>query len=255
MEAVMVTPDDRRSVALATRRSRMARQLTRRSRTARQMARRRVGLDFLPGPEPLDVEEPLRVDQRPARPSPHPARKPRPYPVRKPRLPAPNRESGGRLRLAARLLVVALLGTAIAAGVFGRQWYDQRQDQAARQQALAAARQETVDFVSISAASVDRDLNRIAAGATGDFRDEFTRNMSQVRAAVMANKVDSRGTVLRAALVSSDRRGATVLVAVDATVKNTNAPAGRLSHYRIQVNLVRDAQSGRWLVSQLQFVG
>ena len=79
----------------------------------------------------------------------------------------------------------------------GRQWYDQRQLDAARQQALAAARQNTVNFVSISAATVDRDLQRISDGATGDFKDEFTQDMAQVRAAVVENKVDSHGTVAR----------------------------------------------------------
>jgi Mce-associated membrane protein len=105
----------------------------------------------------------------------------------------------------------------------------------------------------VSAGSVDRDLQRIVAGSTGDFRDEFTRGQSQVRAAIVENNVDSRGTVLRAALVSGDRRHAVVLVAIDATVRNTKAPDGRQSHYRIQVEL--NHTDGRWLVSRLQFVG
>jgi len=151
------------------------------------------------------------------------------------------------------MLVALLLGALTAAGLFGRQWYGQRQLDGARQQALAAARQETVDFVSISAATVDRDLQRISDHATGQFKDEFTRDMAQVRTAVVANKVDSQGSALRAALVSSSRSSAVVLVAVDATVKNTNAPDGRLSHYRIQVTLAN--QSGHWLISQLTFVG
>jgi Mce-associated membrane protein len=112
-----------------------------------------------------------------------------------------------------------------------------------------------VDFVSVSAASVDRDLQRIVAGATGDFRDEFTRGQAQVRAAVVENNVDSKGSVLRAALVSGDRDSAVVLVAVDATVSNAKSPEGRASHYRIQVDMARDHGSGHWLVAKLQFVG
>jgi Mce-associated membrane protein len=107
----------------------------------------------------------------------------------------------------------------------------------------------------VSAATVDRDLQRIVDGATGDFKDEFTRGQAQVRAAVVENNVESRGTVLRAALVSGDRRFAVVLLAVDATVRNAKTPDGRVSHYRIQVEVSRDADSGRWLVSRLQFVG
>jgi Mce-associated membrane protein len=172
---------------------------------------------------------------------------------------AARRATGGsgtprRWQLVAGVLAVLLIAGVVAAGLLSRRWYDQRQLDDARQSALAAARQTTVNFVSISAPTVDRDLKRISDGATGQFKDEFTQDTAQVRAAVTANKVDSRGSVLRAAVVSANRRSAVVLVAVDATVKNTDSPDGRLSHYRIRVDLSRGA-SGRWLVAQLQFVG
>jgi Mce-associated membrane protein len=244
----MVSRDDRRAVALATRRSK---------NLGRTVVRRSFEPD-LPL-EPVEDDAVVEEDAAPEKKAP-PRRRPakaRVRPVRPPkRKPRLRRETvSPRARWVVRLLVVALLGALAAAGVFGRQWYNQRQLDTARQQALAAARQVTVDFVSISAATVDQDLKRIADGATGEFRDEFTRDMPQVRAAVVENKVQSKGTVLRAAVVSSDARAAVVLVALDATVKNTKAPDGRLSHYRIQVSLARDAGSGRWLVSQLQFVG
>ena len=209
----MVSRDDRRAVALATRRSR-----------GRVVVRRSVEqVEPAEQVEPVTTEVEKAHSSRPVR-----ARVRHPVPNRKPRL--RKQTATPRGRWAVRLLTVALLGALAAAGVLGRQWYDQRQLDTARQQALAAARQESVDFVSISAATIDQDLKRIADGATGQFHDEFTQDMAQVRAAV-------------------------VLVALDATVKNTNAPDGRLSHYRIQVSLTRDAGSGRWLVSQLQFVG
>jgi Mce-associated membrane protein len=152
-------------------------------------------------------------------------------------------------------LVILLAAALVVTGMLGRRWYDQVQVSDARDQAVAAARQTTVNFVSISASTVDRDLQRISAGATGEFRDEFSKDQAQVRTAVVDNKVDSKGTVLRAAVVSATAHAVVVLLAVDATVKNTSAPDGRLSHYRIQVNMARDAHSGKWLVSQLQFVG
>jgi Mce-associated membrane protein len=179
---------------------------------------------------------------------------------------AGNRASGtgdahpaGRTARRPRLLVgglaLALAAALTATGITGYRWYAQQSIEDAQQQALAAARQTTVNFVSVSAATVDRDLQRVTAGATGEFKDEFTRGAPQVRAAVVENKVDSRGTVLRTGLVSGDKDSAVALVAVDATVKNVNAPQGRLSHYRIQVDVSKDAKSGRWLVSRLQFVG
>ncbi|MFF5234557.1 hypothetical protein [Dactylosporangium sp. NPDC000521] len=191
--------------------------------------------------------------------APEPGKRVRPRPHRRTvqrREPAPrSRIRFSRPALSTVVLVVVMCAAVTGAGVFGSRWYDDRMLDRAHQEALAAAKQTTVNFVSVSAASVDRDLQRIVAGATGDFRDEFTRGQTQVRAAVVENNVESRGTVLRAALVSGDRSTAVVLVAVDATVRNAKSPEGRASHYRIQVDVAHDRGSGRWLVSRLQFVG
>lgn len=164
-------------------------------------------------------------------------------------------DRAGRRPVLTALLATLLCAALAAAGFTGYQWYQDRALDRAHERALAAARQTTVNFVSVSASSVDRDLARITAGATGEFREEFIRGQAQVRAAVMENQVESHGTVLRAGLLSGDLRHAVVLVAVDATVKNVHAPEGRLSHYRIQVDLTRERDSDTWLVSRLQFVG
>jgi Mce-associated membrane protein len=211
-------------------------------------------LDEEPVVEPLDaVQEPEEAEEtEKAEEKPRP---PKPRRTVRRREPEPRRARWRRPRLATVLLAVVLCAVLAAAGVFGSRWNGDRRLERAHQQALAAAKQTTVDFVSVSAGSVDRDLQRIVAGATGDFREEFTRGQAQVRAAIVENNVDSRGTVLRAALVSGDLDSAVVLVAVDATVRNAKAPEGRASHYRIQVDMAHDGGSGRWLVAKLQFVG
>lgn len=158
-----------------------------------------------------------------------------------------------RTRILAIASAAALLAAITAAGVTGWRWYQRDRLDQAHTAAVAAARQFTIDFVSISAATVDKDIERVTAAATGDFRDEYTRGRAQVRAAVVENEVRSQGSVLRAALVSGDRDSAVVLVAVDATVKNVKAPQGRPSRYRIKVDLVKEED--RWLVSRLEFVG
>ena len=144
--------------------------------------------------------------------------------------PAEEDASPSRARPSRRLMVVLgvlVVAALVALVVAGRTWYQQERLSDARQGALAAARQTTVDFVSISAETVDRDLQRIAAGATGEFKAEFTQGLPQVRAAVVENKVSSTGTILRAAVVSADLDSAVVLVAMDASVKNVGAPEGR----------------------------
>jgi len=211
-----------------------SRTVRRRSATRRPAARKQP-----PAPAPSHASS-SSVTSRP---------KPKTKPERRPARPRPH------LSWVTLALVVVAVATVAAAAVLGWRWNDDRTLNQAHEQALAAAKQTTVNFVSVSASTVDRDLQRIVDGATGDFRDEFTRSESQVRSAVVENKVDSHGTVLRAALVSGNRHSAVVLVAIDATVKNVKTPNGRASHYRIQVDVSRDPDSGRWLVSRLQFVG
>jgi Mce-associated membrane protein len=92
-------------------------------------------------------------------------------------------------------------------------------------------------------------------GATGEFGDEYKRGMPEVRKAVVDNAVEAGATVLRAALVNGDADSATVIVAVDATIKNVKTPDGRVAHYRLQLDLALEEGSDRWRVSKLQFVG
>jgi Mce-associated membrane protein len=228
--------------------------------------RRRTAVRRTPAPEPDPIEEVLaHLDEIADDPPPPPSdtasrtvrirtatRRP-PVPRKRPPAPKPKRRTRPSWVTAA--LVVVAVAALAAAVVLGLRWNSDRTLDRAHEQALAAAKQTTVNFVSVSASTVDRDLQRIVDGATGDFRDEFTRGESQVRTAVVENKVDSHGTILRAALVSGNRHSAVVLVAIDATVKNVKTPTGRASHYRIQVDVSRDPDSGRWLVSRLQFVG
>ncbi|MDQ7904417.1 hypothetical protein RB614_07755 [Phytohabitans sp. ZYX-F-186] len=197
------------------------------------VTRRRAVVRRIPRTEEDPVELLGRLDEEPVLDTP-PARRRRPR---------------WSVLLACGVLALAL----VAAVLGGYRWYGDRALDRAHEAALAAARQTAVNFVSVSASSVDRDLQRIVAGATGEFKDEFVRGQAQVRAAIVENKVESTGTVLRAGLISGDRRSAVVLVAVDATVKNVKAPDGRPSHYRIQVDVTRDGDA--WLVSRLQFVG
>ena len=63
----------------------------------------------------------------------------------------------------------------------------------------------------------------------------------------------SRGEVLDAGIVSDDADSARVLVVADSTVTNAAQPQPQKRHYRMQLDLVRSG--GRWLVSDLQFVG
>jgi Mce-associated membrane protein len=164
--------------------------------------------------------------------------------------PAGGSDGRGYLVLGLLTLAAALLVTSGALAVSAGSRYVR---EGARADAVQAARQTVLNFVSISSGTIDRDLQRVSDGATGEFADEFNKGKAQVKDVVIKNKVNSTGRVLEAAVVSSDRDSAAVLVAVDGTVVNVSAPKGQLRHYRIRVDLAKEKSA--WRVSKLTFVG
>jgi len=161
------------------------------------------------------------------------------------------RPTGQLVLLAALVLVtvVALIGAAVLAPRISAA--SARGDQ--RAQVLEAARQQTVNFTTLDYRHLDRDLGRVLHGSTGDFRKQVQAGTKDLTALVTANKAVATGDVLDAGLVSSDSDSARVLVVADSNVVNAASPTGEKRHYRIQLDLVR--QRGRWLVSDLTFVG
>jgi Mce-associated membrane protein len=131
--------------------------------------------------------------------------------------------------------------------------YEQREADQRRQGVLAAARQSALNFTSLDYRHYDRDSANVLAGATGDFKKQFTAQTDQLTQLVAQNKSVSQGQVLEAGIVSSDEDSARVLVVADSKVTNTAAPEGEARTYRLQLDLVR--KDGRWLTSDVEFVG
>jgi Mce-associated membrane protein len=121
------------------------------------------------------------------------------------------------------------------------------------QHILAAARQEALNFTSIDYQHFDRDSQDVVAGATGDFKQQFSDQLKALHDLVTANKAVSAGQVLQAGIVTADEHSARVLVVADSKVVNTAAPGGQVRNYRLQMDLVD--QAGRWLASSIEFVG
>lgn len=118
---------------------------------------------------------------------------------------------------------------------------------------LAAARQHAVNFTTLDYRRLDRDLERVLDGATGQFRAQFKAGTADLSTLVTENQAVSQGEVLEAGLVSDDADSARVLVVADSTVTNTADPGPQKRYYRLQLDLV--LRGDRWLVSDLQFVG
>ncbi|MDT0572695.1 hypothetical protein RM704_35410 [Streptomyces sp. DSM 3412] len=166
-----------------------------------------------------------------------------------------NADGGKRVRhraLSAGLVVATVLTTALsiwlAVGLAGQRGAEQR-----RQDVLAAARQSALNFTSLDYRHYDRDSGNVLKSATGDFKEQFTAQTEQLTALVAENKSVSEGQVLEAGIVRSDARSARVLVVADSKVTNTAVPKGEARTYRLQLDLV--LKDGRWLTSDVEFVG
>jgi Mce-associated membrane protein len=151
-------------------------------------------------------------------------------------------------------LAVLLAASSVGLAVTVKAHLDDRDAlDTARNAAVAAARQEIVNLDSLSWKTVDQDLKRVLDGATGTFKDQFSRAQEDLKPVVVQRKSESTGQVLFAGVVRADTDTATVLVAVDRTVKDSTDPAGAVAHDRWRVDL--EKHGGRWLVSDLQPVG
>lgn len=120
----------------------------------------------------------------------------------------------------------------------------------ARDDAVAAARQAILNLDALSAATIDADLKRVVDGATGTFKEQFTKAEPDLRSRILQLKTVSTGTVLSSAVVRSDTDTASVLLAVDRTVKDSSNTSGVVAHDRWRLDL--EKHGGRWLVADLQ---
>ncbi|GHD21626.1 hypothetical protein GCM10010313_55450 [Streptomyces violarus] len=154
--------------------------------------------------------------------------------------------------LTAGLVAATVLTTALTLWL-ALTLYEQREADQRRQGVLAAARQSALNFTSLDYRHYDRDSANVLAGATGDFKKQFTAQTGQLTTLVAQNKSVSEGQVLEAGIVRSDEDSARVLVVADSKVTNSAAPEGEARTYRLQLDLVH--KDGRWLTSDVEFVG
>lgn len=170
--------------------------------------------------------------------------------------PRPATEAVGAAR-GSRALPVVLVGVlavlVVLSGFFGVRLYQQHGEEQRSQDILAAARQSAVNFTSLDYRHYDRDSKNVLKGATGDFKKQFTAQTKQLTKLVTANKSVSEGHVLEAGIAKAGDTSAQVLVVADGKVTNVAAPQGQARNYRLQLDLV--LEGGRWLTSNVEFVG
>jgi len=154
-------------------------------------------------------------------------------------------------------LVVAGLGAlalvlAVLAGFLVQTLNRSGDEEAKRQAALDAARDDVRAILAYDYRHLDKDYAAARAVITGPLRKEYdataaTKKMSDDRVALKASLVSE---VLNAAIETSSGDRATALVFVNRTVRGTVFATPQVTLDRIEMTLVR--QHGKWLVEKLQ---
>jgi len=151
------------------------------------------------------------------------------------------------------LLGLGVVGAVVAVVVLSLRLHDANDTSTQREEILQAARQQGINLTTLDHRSVDEDIERVLASATGTFKEEFAAGTKDLTDLVVENEAVSTGEVLEAGIVTADSDSARVLVVVDSTVSNSATGEEQVRHYRMQLDL---ALSGtRWLTSDLEFVG
>ena len=151
------------------------------------------------------------------------------------------------------LVALLLLAAAALGATRGREAYTAYRTDQAHAEAVAAARQLAVNFVTVDFQQVDRDTARVRAGATGTFLESYTTSVEELKKVIVQNKTVSRAERTEAALVSGDLDSAVALVGVVAPTTNTSVPDGEKKTYRMRLELRK--VSDAWKVENHEFVG
>ncbi len=162
-----------------------------------------------------------------------------------------DRPSRTIVRLLVALVVVGLV-VAVAGLVVPRAFADD-DERAARQELVTAAEDFAGAYNTYDVAELEDYRERMAGLLTDDYRTQFDQVTEAIFGALKEKKQRSSDPkVLSVAVDSFDPDSAEVLVAVDASISNTDQEAAVRRHFRWKVAFLR--QDGAWKVDDFESV-
>jgi Mce-associated membrane protein len=173
---------------------------------------------------------------------------------------ADDADAGSRRRrpLASPTAVGALLGAATIVGLgalggwLGWQALNEHRMQQDRALFLQVGRQGALDLTTISANTVEADVQRIVDLSTGAFRDSFQQRSQSFIDVVKQAQSQSQGSITEAGLESVNGGEAQVLVAVTVKTSNAGAPERNPRDWRMRIVVHKEKDDVK--VSNVEFV-
>ena len=152
------------------------------------------------------------------------------------------------------LLVPVLIGASVAAlagaGFFGWQFWQQHQLDQAREAAQRSAVSYAQVLTSVDSNNVDDNFKQVLDGATGEFKDMYSKSSVELRQLLIENKASAHGVVVESAVQEASKDRAVVLLFVDQSVANTKLPDPRIDRSRMKMTL--EKVDGSWRASKVE---
>jgi Mce-associated membrane protein len=152
------------------------------------------------------------------------------------------------------LLVPVLIGASVAAlagaGFFGWKFWQQHQLDQAREAAQRSAVSYAQVLTSVDSNNVDDNFKQVLDGATGEFKDMYSKSSVELRQLLIENKATAHGVVVESAVQEASKDRAVVLLFIDQSVANTKLPDPRIDRSRMKMTL--EKVDGSWRASKVE---
>lgn len=148
------------------------------------------------------------------------------------------------------LVAAVYLGAFGLAGILGWKLWEQHTLDQAGQNAQRTAINYAQVLTSIDSNNLDENFAEVLNGATGDFKDMYTKDSMKLRQLLIDNKATAHGVVVDSAIQSESKDKVVVLLLVDQTVSNTARPDARSDSSRMKMTM--EKVDNRWLASKVE---
>jgi Mce-associated membrane protein len=166
--------------------------------------------------------------------------------------PAARKGLGGGLLAALVLTVLGVLLLIAAVVVTQVRLHNANALSDARATALVSARTFAAELSTYDYHHLDRDFGTVVNHSTGKFKTDFSKASKDLEPLITKYQATSTGNVSAAGLSDATTDRATVVVFVDQTVRNSNAPQPRVDRNRLRLTLTHS--NGSWLVEKVEIL-
>jgi Mce-associated membrane protein len=118
----------------------------------------------------------------------------------------------------------------------------------------AAARKETLAFLTVDYKNMDPLIAKVLAGATGTFKSQYDGAKANLKSTAQQGQSVATGDVKEIGIGDIDSDTAVVFVAADGSVTNKSTKRkARPRSYRFKLTMVH--KDGKWLTNNLEILG